>query len=82
MALYIDMHNLPGATSEAVAEAHARDLETQGKYGVEILRYWFDEEQGKVFCLVQAPDAETANAVHREAHGLVADEIFKVQERT
>ena len=82
MALYIDMHNLPGATSEAVAEAHARDLETQGKYGVEILRYWFDEEQGKVFCLVQAPDAETANAVHREAHGLVADEIFKVEERT
>ena len=81
MALYIDMHNLPGATAEAVAEAHARDLETQGKYGVEILRYWFDEEQGKVFCLVQAPDAETANAVHREAHGLVADEIFKVEER-
>ena len=81
MALYMDMHNLPGATAEAVAEAHARDLETQGKYGVEILRYWFNEDQGKVFCLVQAPDAETANAVHREAHGLVADEIFKVEER-
>ena len=49
---------------------------------MEILRYWFDEEQGKVFCLVQASDAETTNAVHREARGLVADEIFKVEERT
>jgi Protein of unknown function (DUF4242) len=72
----------PGATAEAIAEAHARDLDTQGKYGVEILQYWFDEEQGKVFGLVQALDAGRANAVQGEAHGLVADEIFKVEERT
>ena len=42
--------------------------------------YWFDEASGKVYCLVEAPDAEAAAAVHREAHGLVADEIVPVRE--
>jgi len=76
----MDVHNLPGATSQAVAEAHMKDLEEQGKYGVKYLRYWVDEGQGKVFCLVEAPDAAAANTVHREAHGLVADEIYQVSE--
>lgn len=80
MPLFIDMHNLPGATADAVAEAHARDLETQGKYDVNIEHYWFDEADGKVFCLIDAPSAEAANQVHREAHGLVADEIFEVRQ--
>lgn len=80
MALYLDIHNLPGVTSGAVAEAHIKDLQTQAKHGVEYRRYWVDEREGKVFCLVEAPDAEAAHAVHREAHGLVADEIFEVQE--
>ena len=80
MALYMDVHNLPGATASAVAEAHMKDLEEQGKHGVKYLRYWVDEQQGKVFCLVDAPNAEAANTVHREAHGLVADEIYEVQE--
>jgi hypothetical protein len=80
MALYMDIHNLPGVTSGAVAKAHVKDLETQSKHGVKYLRYWVDEQEGKVFCLVDAPNAEAAHAVHREAHGLVADEIFEVQE--
>ena len=80
MPLYMAVHNLPGATASAVAEAHIRDLEEQGKYDVKYLRYWVDESQGKVFCLVDAPDAEAANTVHREAHGLVADEIYEVRE--
>ena len=63
-----------------VAGAHQADLATQGKYGVDYLRYWVDEEAGKIFCLVEAPDAETAHTVHREAHGLVADEIYSVSE--
>ena len=78
MALFMDVHNLPGATPADVADAHVKDLQTQEKYGVIYLRYWVDEAQGKVFCLVNAPDAEAANAVHREAHGLVADEIYQV----
>ena len=80
MALYMDVHNLPGATTQAVAEAHIKDLQTQDRHGVRYLRYWVNEQEGKVFCLVEAPDAETANTVHREAHGLVADEIYEVSE--
>lgn len=80
MALYMDMHNLPGVKAGAVAEAHIKDLQTQAKHGVEYLRYWVDEQEGKVFCLVSAPSAEAAHAVHREAHGLVADEVHEVKE--
>lgn len=81
MPLFIDIHqHVPGLTKKAVAGAHKRDLEVQGKYGVKYHKYWFDEESGKVFCLVEAPDKESAIAVHREAHGLLADEIIEVQE--
>ncbi len=80
MPLYMDVHNVPGATADAVAKAHVADLQTQGEYDVNYRRYWVDEKNGKIFCLVEAPSAEAANTVHREAHGLVADEIFEVQE--
>ncbi len=63
-----------------VAKAHMEDVKTQGRFGVRYLRYWVNEPSGRIFCLVEAPDAEAANAVHREAHGLVADAIFEVQE--
>jgi peptidyl-tRNA hydrolase len=83
MPLYMDIHNhVEGLTAEAVAHAHEADLKTQGKYGVKYLRYWFDEGTGKVFCLVEAPSKEAAIAVHREAHGLVADQVIAVQEGT
>ncbi len=81
MALFMDTHTIEGGVSVAdVAAAHRADVATQAPYGVDYLRYWVDEAAGKIFCLVEAPDAETANAVHREAHGLVADEIFQVAE--
>jgi hypothetical protein len=71
MALFMDVHNIEGGVSEAdAAGAHQADLATQASYGVSYLRYWVDEEAGKIFCLVDAPDAEAANAVHRQAHGL------------
>jgi hypothetical protein len=79
--LYMDVHNIEGGVSAAdVADAHMKDVETQRQYGVDYKRYWVDEAQGKIFCLVEAPDAETAHRVHREAHGLVADEIYEVHE--
>jgi len=81
MPLYLDVHNkIEGLTGNAVADAHRKDLEVQTKYGVNYLRYWFDEGTGKVFCLVEAPSKEAAAAVHREAHGLLADEIVEVKE--
>ena len=81
MPLFIDIHHhVEGLTAAAVAGAHQADLNTQAKYGVKYLQYWFDESTGKVFCLVEAPDKEAAIAVHREAHGLLADEIIEVKE--
>jgi hypothetical protein len=79
--LFMDVRDkVAGLTAEAVAGAHQRDVEVEAKYGVRYLRYWFDEASGKVFCLVEAPDAAAAEAVHREAHGLLADTITQVQE--
>ncbi len=82
MPLFMDVHEKlpPGTKAKDVAGAHAADVKTQDKYGVKYLRYWVDENAGKVFCLVDAPDAATAAKVHKEAHGLVADRIFPVSE--
>ncbi|MGZ4426489.1 MAG: DUF4242 domain-containing protein [Nocardioidaceae bacterium] len=81
MPLYMDLHTIgDGVTVSDVAKAHMADLQTQGKYDVRYLRYWVNEPLGKVFCLVEAPSADAASTVHREAHGLVADEVFEVQE--
>jgi hypothetical protein len=81
MPLYMDHHNkVEGLTAEAVAGAHKRDLEVQASHGVSYLKYWFDEGSGAVFCLVDAPSKDAAAAVHREAHGLLADNITEVQE--
>ena len=81
MPLDMDTHDhVEGLTADAVAGAHKRDLEVQDKHGVKYLQYWFNEGTGKVFCLVEAPNKEAAEAVHREAHGLVADDITEVQE--
>ena len=81
MALFMDVHSIEGGVTETdVAGAHEQDLATQGDYGVNYLRYWVDEQAGKIFCLVQAPDADAAAEVHRQAHGLVADEIYTVSE--
>ena len=83
MALFMDTHTLDGGVAAAdVAAAHQADLATQGPYGVDYLRYWVDEEAGKIFCLVEAPDAQAAHTVHREAHGLVAEEIYRVSEHS
>jgi len=81
MPLYMDVHNLNGPVGMAdVADAHAADLKKQDEHGVNYKQYWVDEKQGKIFCLVEAPTAEAAATVHREAHGLVADEIYEVGE--
>ena len=79
MPLYMDIHKLGKVTPEDLARAHAADLETQDKYGVEYLKYWFNESCGKAFCLVHAPDPESAQRVHRESHGLEAEKLIEVQ---
>jgi Nickel responsive protein SCO4226-like len=82
MPLFMDVHTIDGGVAlEDVAKAHVADLHTQGRYDVKYLRYWVDQAEGKVFCLVDAPSSDAAAAVHKEPHGLVADQIFAVQER-
>lgn len=77
----MDVHQkVDGLTAEAVSGTHQRDLEVQAKHDVRYLKYWFNEGTGRVYCLVEAPSKEAAEAVHREAHGLVADEIYEVHE--
>jgi hypothetical protein len=79
--LFLDEHeHIAGLTSDALARAHARDVEVGPQYGVNYLRYWYDEATGKVFCLVEAPTPQAAVDVHREAHGLVADRLIPVTE--
>jgi hypothetical protein len=77
----MDVHKkVKGVTTEAVAEAHKKDLEHQGKHGVKFLKYWVDVKEESVFCLVDAPDGAASNRVHKEAHGLLADEVHEVRE--
>ena len=78
MPIYMDRHYVEGATRHALANAHLKDLERQGKYGVRFLTYWFDEERSTAFCLVEAPDAESIKKTHDEAHGDVPNEIIEV----
>jgi hypothetical protein len=83
MPTFMDVHRMEGGVSAAdVAKAHQADVDTQEQYGVQYQRYWVDENAGRIFCLVDAPDAEAAVRVHREAHGLVADEIYEVTEHS
>jgi hypothetical protein len=79
--LFMDIHEIEGGVGmDDVAKAHLADLRTQVGRDVRYLRYWVDEETGHVFCLVEAPSAEAASAVHRDAHGLVAEVVYRVQE--
>ena len=81
MPLYMDIHkNVKGLTPEKLADAHQRDLEVQDRHDVKYLKYWYSEDEGTVFCLCEAPSKAAAQAVHREAHGGVADEVIEVKE--
>ncbi len=79
MPLYLDVHHIEGVTAEAVESAHKLDLAVQEKHGVKYMKYWLNEEAGTVFCFCDARDREAAIAVHREAHGLIAEGIIEVE---
>lgn len=80
MPLFMDIHkNMENVTKEGLEEAHAMDLQVQAKHGVNFINYWYNEDDGTVMCLCEAPSKEAAHAVHKEAHGNTADEIFEVK---
>lgn len=78
MPLYMDIHTVGEATAQDVANAHKADMEVQSRYQVEYLKYWHNQDCGKVFCLVNAPSAAAAICVHQEAHGLLAEKLIEV----
>src|SRR5436190_1508878 len=78
MPIFMDRHNIEGETAAGIAEAHRRDLEIQDRYGVKFLTYWFDQDRGTTFCLIDAPNAESARQVHEAAHGAIAEDIIPV----
>ncbi|HEY5024567.1 MAG TPA: nickel-binding protein [Acidimicrobiales bacterium] len=80
MALFLDRHLAPGATAADIAAAHVLDLAIQEQYGVRYVTYWFDDGQGTVNCLAEGPNRESVEAVHRDAHGLLADNVIEVGE--
>jgi hypothetical protein len=79
-SLYIDVHHIgPGKlTAATVAAAHKKDLAVETKYGVTFIKYWVDETNGDVYCLSSAPNAQAIRDTHKEAHGLMPDDIYKV----
>jgi class 3 adenylate cyclase len=80
--MYIDRHDAPGASPEQLADAHLLDLEVQGKHGVKYHTYWFDPENGTVFCLAEGPTKQAVVAVHQESHGMVASTVLEFDART
>jgi class 3 adenylate cyclase len=78
MPIFMDRHDLPGATAGDLTEAHLQDLEIQARYGVKFMTYWFDHRRGTTFCLVDAPDKDAVQCVHRDSHGYVANEVVEV----
>jgi hypothetical protein len=83
MPTYMDVHpDLGDVTEDDIQAAHRRDLELQSEYGVRFLTYWFNEPNGRAFCLVEAPDKESAIACHKASHGLVPHDMIEVERPT
>jgi class 3 adenylate cyclase len=80
MPLYVDIHDLAGATLDQIAHAHAADMAVQDKHGVNYVKYWVNEKTGKVFCMCSAPSAEAAERVHVESSGMRAERIIEVDQ--
>jgi AraC-like DNA-binding protein len=79
MPLYMDIHFIGEVSLEDTRKAHLADLAVQEKYGVTYLQYWFNEEAGTVYCLMEGPDKESCAATHREANGITACQIVEVE---
>ncbi len=82
MPLYMDRHELAGATASDVAAAHLEDLEVQDRFGVRYLTYWFDYDRGRAFCLADGPSRQAVEDVHRNSHGMIAPDVIEVDGRS
>ena len=78
MPMYIDRHDAPGVSPQALADAHTADVGVEQRHGVKYHTYWFDEDNGSIFCLAEGPNKDAVEAVHRESHGLLASTILEL----
>ena len=76
--MFLDRHDAPGVTPEELADAHRLDVAVQEKHGVNYHTYWFDPDNGSVFCLAEGPSKQAIETVHRESHGLLASTILEL----
>jgi hypothetical protein len=79
---FLDIHHLGAGkvTAKDVAAAHQKDLAVEKKYGVNFINYWVNEKDGVVVCFSQAPDSTAIIQTHKEAHGLIPDQIERVKQ--
>ncbi|HKZ21354.1 MAG TPA: nickel-binding protein [Acidimicrobiia bacterium] len=82
MPYFMDRHDLVGATPEAIAQAHVKDIEVQGRFNVRFIHYWYDHDRQHAFCLAQGPDLDTITAAHEAAHGLLPNRVIEVDEES
>ena len=82
MPLYMDFHKMDSSnvSMEELARDHYKDLAMQESYGVFELKYWVNLEAKNLFCLVQGPNKEACNEVHRQSHGNTPCNIIEVSE--
>jgi class 3 adenylate cyclase len=79
---YMDRHEFVGLTAEDAAAMHLKDMAVQGRFGVQFITYWFDEERQTAYCLAKAPSAEAVEEVHRQSHGAVPGHIIEVDRQS
>lgn len=79
MPIYMDRHDLSGVTVEDIAKAHQLDVNIAPDFKCKTLTYWFDEGKQIVFCLIDAPDKNAVQDLHRNSHGSVPNHIIEVE---
>ncbi len=82
MPLYMDIHKVDtdDFTVEDVIQAHLRDLAVQERFGVIQRKYWVNETDKMVFCLMEGPNKEACHKTHVESHGMTACNIIEVSD--
>lgn len=80
MPLYMDFHDVPDATEEDLAKVHLLDIAIQDQFGVTCRTYWLNKAFGTANCLIEAPSAKEADALHKASHGMQASKIIEVDE--
>lgn len=75
MPFYLDLHRMPGVTS-AVVTKHNGVLKVQEDLNCKFITHWVDEDRGRAFCLISAPDKNAVRKLHEKYLGIVPLKIM------